>query len=234
MGDIFRSALFPSRSYFSRQAVEHSGGKVSEYSPIFLVDATVGNTVDAFIVDDVDDSMLIAADQAWIPILLQAAVDEHARGIRPAAHSHWRWLNKTGTNRAGRRILAIECGGKAQALIALCLDKKCRLPEQAGLPLVYVDFLETAPWNMKRYTSQPQFRGCGPRLINAAVEISHSLGWSGRLGLHSLGELETLQFYRRVCGMTEMPPDPAYYSLSYFEMTEAQAKAFEEGGVRSI
>ncbi len=179
---------------------------MSERSPISLVDAATGNTVDAVLVNDVNDDTLLAADQSWIPMLLQAAREEIARGIPPAPHSHWRWQNKTGTNRGGRRIIGIECGGEVQALIALCLDKKCRLPVQAGLPLVYVDYIETAPWNMKRYAEQPRFRGCGPRLIGAAVEISVNLGWAGRLGLHSLEEDDTLRFYRLVCGMTGAGP----------------------------
>jgi hypothetical protein len=201
---------------------------VSERSPIELVDAATRNFVEASLVDEVDDATLLAADQAWLPLVWQGALDELNRGLRPAQHSHWHWANKAGANRGGRRILGIECEGNVQALVALCLGKQCRLPEQSGQPLVYVDYIETAPWNMKRYVAQPRFLGCGTYLIGAAIEISLDLGWLGRLGLHSLKEEDTLRFYSRTCGMTEMPPDPDYQHLPYFEMTGEQAAVFRE------
>ena len=203
---------------------------MSERSPILLVDAVTRNPVDAVLVDSVSDDALRAADQAWVSIRYQAAIDATRRGEQHAPHTHWHWQNKAGPARNSRRILGVECNDEMQALIALCLDRNCRLPEQVGQPLVYVDYIETAPWNLKRYTEQPRFRGCGPHLIRAAVGLSLSRGWEGRLGLHALEEDDTLRFYRQVCGMTEMPPDASYYSLRYFEMTVAQAKAFQEKG----
>ncbi len=196
------------------RAVKCSGGQVSERSPVFLIDAATRNPVPAVLVDEVSDDGLRAADQSWVRIRYEAALDAIGSGARPARHTHWEWQDKTGPGRAGRHILGVEHDGEMQGLVALCLDKKCRLPVQMGLPLVYVDYIETAPWNLKRYTQQPRFRGCGPHLIGAAVGLSFKRGWAGRL----------------VCGLTEMPPDVAYHDMRYFEMTEAQAKVFQEKG----
>ena len=203
---------------------------MSKRSPISLVDAATRNPIDAVLVDEVSDDELRAADQAWVRIRYQVALAAINRGEQHAPHTHWEWQNKTGPARNSRRILGVEQEGEMQALIALCLDRKCRLSEQVGSPLVYVDYIETAPWNLKRYTDQPRFRGCGLHLIRASVEVSLDAGWGGRLGLHALEDDDTLRFYRLVCGMTEMSPDTAYHNLRYFEMTEAQAKEFREKG----
>ncbi len=49
----------------------------------------------------------------------------------------------------------------------------CRLPEQEGKALVYVDYVEVAPWNLKPLTNalgqKPRYNAIGSRLIEAAV-----------------------------------------------------------------
>ena len=44
------------------------------------------------------------------------------------------------------------------------------------------------------------------------------------MALHSLPQAE--RYYRDVCGMTDLGPDPAYDNLRYFEMTAEQAAEF--------
>lgn len=96
-------------------------------------------------------------------------------------------------------------------------------PSQAGQHLVYVDYLETAPWNQQKIVSVPEFGGIGTVFLRAAVEISRDEGFHGRIGLHSLPQSE--DFYRRL-EMSELGGDPAKQNLKYFEMTSRQADAF--------
>ena len=116
-----------------------------------------------------------------------------------------------------------------QGLLAVRTDKTCRLAEQAGLPLVYVDYLATAPWNyapfLARIGGTPRYRRSGEALMRTAVALSRELGWGGRLGLHALPQADS--FYARL-GMIPLGVDEAYESLRYFEMTPEQADRMED------
>jgi hypothetical protein len=90
-------------------------------------------------------------------------------------------------------------------------------------PLLYVGFLESAPWNTRTLSNRPRFKAVGTTLMFAAVEISRENGWHGRLGLHSLPQAE--EFYRRV-GMTRLRTDPEHEGLAYYELTADTAALF--------
>ncbi len=92
-----------------------------------------------------------------------------------------------------------------------------------------MEYLENAPWNRKELLfDPPRYRGVGTILIGAAIDLSKSEGFKGRLGLHSLPQSN--RFYANTCGMTDMGVDASYQNLSYFEMTPEQAEAFIEKG----
>ena len=97
-------------------------------------------------------------------------------------------------------------------------DKMCRLPQTFGLPLLYVDYLSAAPWNLPGLTVTPRYRSYGRKIVQAAIRYSQSLGRGGRIGLHSLQGAET--FYRDRLQMYDSGIDRSYESLRYFEMTE--------------
>jgi hypothetical protein len=63
--------------------------------------------------------------------------------------------------------------------------RSCRLPEQQGKPLVYIDYIEAAPWNIKQLMEPlgkpQQYRGVGSRLFEAAVLQSFEEDFKGRL-----------------------------------------------------
>ena len=103
-----------------------------------------------------------------------------------------------------------------------------RHPEQKGKPIVYVDYLETAPWNIKplmqALEKSPQFAAVGSRLIEAAVRKSLDEGFKGRVALHSLTTSE--RFYIETCGMTALERDPAKQNLLWCEFTPEQAEIF--------
>lgn len=92
--------------------------------------------------------------------------------------------------------------------------------------LVYVEYLEAAPWNRRNIPNWNGLSGVGTVLIAAAIQLSVDEGNRGRIGLHSLPQADA--FYRDKCSMTDLGPDSTYnpHPPRYFEMTEAQAKAF--------
>ena len=102
-----------------------------------------------------------------------------------------------------------------------------RMDGQLGKPLVYVDYLESAPWNLKDLTPDPpRYQGVGIRLIEVAVRFSLEEGFGGRIGLHALPQAE--YFYEKICKMTRGEIDRQYHDLVWFELTAADAKKFVE------
>ena len=98
-----------------------------------------------------------------------------------------------------------------------------RLPRSgrlAGGSVVYLDYLEAAPWNLKSPLAAARFKGVGIALLADAVRLSIETGLDGRMGLHSLPQAEP--FYTR-CGMIRVGEDPDYYGLPYYEYTGPQA-----------
>ena len=98
---------------------------------------------------------------------------------------------------------------------------RCRLPEQVDKALVYVDYVEVAPWNLKTLAAalgeKPVYNAVGSRLVEAAVLKSKEEDCKGRVGLHSLPITEL--FYRKVCGMTPVGRDSAKQNLLWLEYT---------------
>lgn len=98
--------------------------------------------------------------------------------------------------------------------------------EQPLQELVYVEYVETAPWNwpLPRINQEPRSRAVGPQLFEMAIRWSKQIGFKGRVGLHSLPQAE--EFYRDRCRMTDLELDRAYQNLRYFEMTQTQAENY--------
>jgi hypothetical protein len=151
----------------------------------------------------------------WETAREQAAAVGQVAGLAPLEHEHWDWRNKADSVEAGHHMLvAVECDGEAQGLMAVL-----RTPRSGRLDdgqLVYVDYLESAPWNLKSSVNPPLFVGVGTVLIAEAIRLSLEMGLHGRVGLHSLPQAEA--FYTR-CRMTKVGPDLRYYDLTYFEYT---------------
>lgn len=102
--------------------------------------------------------------------------------------------------------------------------ESCRLPQQQGKSMVYIEYLVTAPWNRLSLAPQPRFGGIGSALVGVAIQISFDEGFDGRLGLHSLPQASA--WYAQKCGMTDLGIDPNKKPLQYFEITTDQANAF--------
>jgi hypothetical protein len=148
------------------------------------------------------------------------------RRLQQAEHAHWDWRRKAGSVESGEHLLiVVESEGRSDSGPEGVMAVR-RQPVPARLPgrsaVVYVDYLESAPWNLKEFAQQPRYLGVGTALMADAVRLSHEQGLGGAVGLHSLPQAEP--FYSRRCQMTRLGPDPAYYDLAYFEYTVEQAR----------
>jgi len=140
--------------------------------------------------------------------------------------AHWLWPEKV-KQRAGQlqwESYAVRCDGQTQGLMYLDMLRRCRLPSQQNLHMVYIDLLSTAPWNRPGFTPHPKYRGVGGVLMTEAIIHSEAEGFGGRVGLHSLPNAE--DFYRTQWKLESLGPDPNYHNLIYFEMTTERAIEF--------
>lgn len=166
------------------------------------------------------------AEASWAPARDALTEKRQDLGLARPEHAHWDWRTKADTVEAGQHVLVgIELEGIIQGLMAVLQHpRSARLGDR---PLVYIDYLESAPWNIKGSAHNgPRFLGVGTVLIAEAVRISIDLGCDGRVGLHSLPQAE--EFYEKRCKMTRVGADPGYYDLAYFEYPDDRGIRFLE------
>lgn len=170
----------------------------------------------------------------WLPVL-DATIDDlkstgqyTRQGVaqRNVEDAHWMWADKV--QQRARQLqwnsFALRCDGKTQGLMFVDMLRRCRLPSQQNLHMVYIDLVSTAPWNRPGLTALPIYRGVGAVLVAEAILLSDAEGFGGRIGLHALPRAES--FYRTQWKMESFGPDPAYGNLPYFEMTAERATEF--------
>jgi hypothetical protein len=202
--------------------------------PVEIIDRSTGEPVRATLFDAITVEHFVETQNEWRPLVLeaarrQAASAQAARADIPV-HFHWDWTRKE----AQLALLAvhfygIDYLGKLQGIMKVeSVGHVCRLPEQRGKPLIYIDYLEVAPWNVKSIMealARPtRYAGVGTRLVEAAVRQSIEEGFKGRVGLHSLSTSE--YFYLKVCEMTPVGRDPRKQNLLWCEFTPEQALIF--------
>lgn len=199
-------------------------------SPVFLLESATGRAVEAALVSPLSEKHVEDWRSLWRPF--QTTQNEQLRemGAPVPEHVHWSWEEK---QRAIEGYLAytgyaIEYEGVTQGMEVVNVTEVSRLASQRGKPVIYVNFLEAAPWNRPSVAGTQRYRGVGSTLIGAAVALSYEEGFQGRVALHSLRQADW--FYRDVCGMTDLGPDQHYHDLRYFEMTPAQAESFASRG----
>lgn len=168
------------------------------------------------------------ADSTWQKFLDERRRQSVANGdtFTIPEYGAWQWEEKV---KLTAHLLAyasygVECDGEIQGLmIVRTSEGLARLPEQALKPLLIVEYLAAAPWNVPWIVAEPRFRGVGTLLMGVAMQESEDLGFHGRIGLHSLRKAEG--FYERK-GMQCLGPDANKRGLKYYEMTAAQATEF--------
>jgi hypothetical protein len=203
---------------------------------IQILDCHSGQAVSAEIFDEITLEHFIETQAIWRPVVLDAVralTKSPNQAMLIPRHFHWDWTRKEAELKMlALKFFGLSCGGRLQGIMKVdTVVRSCRLPEQQGKPLVYIDYIETAPWNIKQLMEplgkRQQYRGVGSRLFEAAVLQSEEEDFKGRLGLHSLPGAEA--FYIKECGMTPVGRDPHKQNLLWCEFTPEQARRYLAG-----
>jgi hypothetical protein len=203
-------------------------------SPVQIVACDGSYPVGAWLHDDLGALDLLDAEIVWMPARLKAVAQMLRSGVAEVdlpQHRHWNWWEKAHE----LKMLAtggfgIHCDGLWQGLMmTTTVGHIARLPVQIGMPLIYIKYLESAPWNVKAFAQTPKYGAIGTRLLEAAVRLSISEGFAGRVGLHALPNPATEQFYQRR-GLNGLGDDPRVENLPYYEFTTAAANDFLNDG----
>ncbi len=194
-------------------------------STVFLKEVASGEQREAVLCEGIQRRHLADVDEIWhsaLTVLLRWAGRLHRQ-----ESAHWNWRAKMRRIRRSHdhRSFAIEFGGVTQGLMIVDLSRKARLEPDCGHGLIYVDYVEVAPWNRPGWQPHRLFRSVGTVFLRTAIQESLDCGLGGRIGLHSLSQAES--FYSRM-GMTNLGIDPCYEEMCYFEMTSQQALAFRK------
>lgn len=207
----------------------------AESSPLFLLDVASGQAVEAELFDGITEQQLADWEDHWKPALDEVVQRLRAAGIERAhwpQSRHWDWRQKI--EHYGRSLanpgFCVVCNEMTQGLMILDTLRSARLKSQIGKSMVYIEYLEVAPWNRRHLGGdEPRYRAVGSVLMRAAIEFSHQEGFKGRVGLHSLPQSNG--WYANTCGMADLGTDPDYQNLRYFEMTPEMAEAFIAKGL---
>ncbi len=204
--------------------------------PTTLKLVSTGEAVDAELHDSLSLDDLLAAEEVWAPERVRVIRACLKNGIKPEDVPQsvgWNWSTKALSLQryapgpfSSHRLFGLKCQESWQGLLLACCVGHYSKLEEEQKEVVYVDFVETAPWNWELSAAgrTADYKGVGRQLFELAVRWSDDLGFRGRVGLHSLPQADS--FYRSGCGMTELAPDPK--QLRYFELSESQARAFLE------
>ena len=201
-------------------------------SEVYLRDQSSGSPRQAELLDVIGSQQLDDWHTKWAPAMRQAIDRLEDTGVPREdwpQDAHWNWERKvSGPRLLAREGFSVVCDGVTQGMMIVDTStRRCRIDAQKNLHLVYLEFLQVAPWNRRRLSGQARYGGIGSILVRAAIAFSESLEFAGRIGLHSLPQAES--FYTATCGMADLGLDDAFKNLRYFEMTPEQARAFVEG-----
>jgi GNAT superfamily N-acetyltransferase len=178
-------------------------------SPVEIVTCETRQPVAAWLHDELGAIDLLDAEIAWTPERMKAM----ARMLRAGVAE----------DDLPQHGFGIQCDGQWQGLMmTTTVGHNARLPEELDKPLVYVKYLESAPWNVQAFVQTPKYRAIGTRLLEAAVRLSVAEGFGGRVGLHALPNLATERFYQRR-GLIGLGPDAHMENLPYYEFPSAAA-----------
>lgn len=194
---------------------------------ISLRQIATGENVKALLHENVDPAFAKSADILWTAFIAEAKTQAVANGrvLSMLEHQNWSWETKVqdSSNLLSMPALAIECNGEAQGIMMLVTDGYwSRNSGTRNQPLVYVQYLSTAPWNLPAITLEPKYKGVGTVLLSAAIQLSLNLDFKGRIGLHSLPQAEP--YYE--CHSFDCYGIDRHNNLKYYELSAESAAKF--------
>lgn len=200
-----------------------------------LIDGTTGAVVAVTLHANLNARNLELIERVWSGHRARLMADLLRRGVPEAnwpQSLHWNWMAKAGDlGQLAVNGIGVEINGEWQALMMTKTVPYVAVhTADRGKPIVYVDYVEAAPWNWSIAALaplRPRFKGSGTLLLREAVCRSFREEFHGRVGLHALPQAE--RFYEH-CGMTKFGPDPKKQNLTYFEFNPEQARRFRDGG----
>jgi hypothetical protein len=203
-------------------------------SPAALLDVVTRTSVRAELWQPISEKNVADWEAAWRPALQEQLSLLNASGVErrlwPQSRE-WDWRRKHNSllSEVSAESFAVVANGATQAMMIVDPDFRARIEEQARQHMIYVHYLEVAPWNRSTLTGGRQrYAGAGTLLLGAAITLSREMGFKGRIGLHSLPQSN--DFYANACGMRDLGADLKYGSLRYFEVTPELAEAFLSKG----
>ena len=185
--------------------------------------------VSAELLPEMTPEQVVQAGEHWERFRVRARARLRRARAPVPEHDHWDWDEKSHNLKfTAYRCLGIRYEDEVQGLMMIStLAVEGRLPVHKGKPVLYVKYIESAPWNLKGYVGAgARFGGVGISLIRAAIAVSLEEEFRGRIALHSLPQSEP--FYGRF--MEDLGIDPNVEKLRYFEMSEERALKFVKGG----
>jgi len=172
---------------------------------------------------------LVDTEGRWQKFRVRARQRRRRVGVPAPEHDHWNWDERSHDLKfTAYRCLGIQYEGDVQGLMMISmLAIQGRAKAHGAKPVLYIKYIESAPWNLKAYAGEEaRFGGVGVSLIRAAIAVSVEEEFRGRVALHSLPQSEA--FYTKL--MEDLGIDHNMEGLRYFEMTEEQAHKFMKGG----
>lgn len=186
---------------------------------IQIFDQRIRGFVSAELLEDPDDGYTETVDDLWSVYKRRFLRVRRAAGKPVPEYWHWNWRLKLEQGRLENSLYKcfVIVRDEPQGLMMLKYGNEfvCRHVGQQGKPLVYLAYVESAPWNVKEYCDGILYSGIGREFYKTAVQFSRRLGFAGRIGLHSLPGTEG--FYANTCQMVSLGGDSNYDHLVYFE-----------------
>lgn len=201
-----------------------------------LVRKSDGEAIEATLYPGMRPADLLLVERSWTEarndVLRELVANEVDPTQRPQS-LHWDWGEKAPIlKRLEATAFGLEVEGSWEGvMLTKTASHTARLKADRGKPLVYIDFIESAPWNWKLPVvgQSGRYGGVGSTLFGVAVRQSLDEGFSGRVGLHSLPQSEG--FYKEVLKMTPIGRDSNKQNLLYFELSRERAEQLMKGGV---
>ena len=186
--------------------------------------------VEARLLDGMRPQDLLVVEREWSPersIIMQELLQNGVPRSDWPQSLHWDWSKKAPQlGLLESSGFGIVCEQRWQGvMLTKTASYVSQLGQDRGKPLVYIDYLEAAPWNwiVPELGRDRRFGAIGSVLFWRAVKQSQEEGFHGRVGLHALPQAE--QWYEKGFGMTLIGRDPAKQDLLYFELSRQQAQS---------